>query len=160
MLCITESLRSRLLSVKKNWVVSFFIICLYFFGVFVRVCACLCVFVRVCACLCVFVRVCVCLVVYFIFQQLIYFSFGVLMPGVCARMCGDDFLDFGRDFGSYTSVTFRFVGDVFAHSHEKFRPFGDPCLWMFSPVSVEDHRDDSEDAAVAWIVSVVAKVHT
>jgi len=104
----------------------------------------------VCACLCVFVRVCACLIVYFIFQQLIYFSFGVLMPGVCARMCGDNFLDFGRDFGSYTSVTFRFVGDVFAHSHEKFRPFGDPCLWMFY----------SEDAAVAWIVSVVAKVHT
>jgi len=112
----------------------------------------------------VFFLVCLCwclcfLVVYFIFQQLIYFSFGVLMPGVCARMCGDDFLDFGRDFGSYTSVTFRFVGDVFAHPYEKFGPFGDPCLWVFTPVSVKYHRDDSEDAAVAWIVSIVAKVH-
>jgi hypothetical protein len=26
--------------------------------------------------------------------------------------------------------------------------------------SIEDHRDDSEDAAVAWVVCVVAKVHT
>jgi hypothetical protein len=67
------------ITVSKKKLVCFILYCMFvfFFGVFVRVCVCVCF-----------------LVVYFIFQQLIYFSFGMLMPGVCARMCGDDFLDF------------------------------------------------------------------
>ena len=115
---------------------------------------------------------------YCLFQQTDDFLFGVLVPGGGAWVCCDDFLDSGCEISSHTSVRLWFVGNVLVHVFQEEGPFLDPAFplrrwgvlppyWSIErscavggryPPPEEDHRDHSENPAVAWIVCVVAIV--